>query len=66
MPPYAPELNPTIEEGFSKVEGLMRRAEARTREALIEARGKALPAVSAREALGFFEHGGYRAVGQPF
>ena len=44
----------------------MRRAEARTREALIEAMGKALCAVSAREARGFFEHSGYRAMGQPF
>ena len=65
LPPYSPDLNP-IEQAFSKVKRLMRKAEARTREALIEARGKALSAVSAREALGFFEHGGYRAVGQPF
>jgi hypothetical protein len=28
--------------------------------------GKALGAVSAREARGFFEHSGYRAMGQPF
>jgi len=65
LPPYSPDLNP-IEEAFSKVKGLMRRAEARTREALIEAMGKALSAVSARDACGFFEHSGYRAMGQPF
>lgn len=65
LPPYSPDLNP-IEEAFSKVKGLMRRAEARTREALVEAMGKALGAVSARDARGFFEHSGYRAVGQPF
>jgi len=65
LPPYSPDLNP-IEEAFSKVKGLMRRAQARTREALIEAMGKALDAVSARDARGFFEHGGYRATGQPF
>jgi len=65
VPPYSPDYNP-IEEAFAKVKGLMRRAEARTREALIEAMGKALSAVSAREALGFFEHSGYRAMGQPF
>jgi hypothetical protein len=34
----SPDLNP-IEEAFSKVKGLMRRAEARTREALVEAMG---------------------------
>ena len=65
LPPYSPDLNP-IEEAFSKVKGLMRRAEARTREALIEAISKALSAVSARDVRGFFEHSGYRAMGQPF
>jgi hypothetical protein len=44
----------------------MRRAEARTREALVEAMGQALGAVSASDARGFFEHSGYRAMGQPF
>ena len=65
LPPYSPDFSP-IEEAFSKVKGLMRRAEARTREALVEAMGKALGAVSASDARGFFEHGGYRAMGQPF
>ena len=36
LPPYSPDLNP-IEEAFTKVKGLIRRAEARTREALLEA-----------------------------
>jgi transposase len=65
LPPYSPDLNP-IEEAFSKVKGLLRRAEARTREALVEAMGEALGAVSARDARGFFEHSGYRSVGQAF
>ena len=65
LPPYSPDMNP-IEEAFSKVKGLMRRAEARTRGALVEAMGKALGAVSASDARGFFEHSGYRAMGQPF
>jgi transposase len=65
LPPYSPDMNP-IEEAFAKVKGLMRRAEARTHEALVETMGKALGAVSARDARGFFEHGGYRAMGQPF
>ena len=65
LPPYSPDMNP-IEEAFSKVKGLLRRAEARTREALVEAMGEALGAVSARDARGFFEHGGYRSVGQVF
>ncbi len=65
LPPYSPDFNP-IEEAFSKVKGLLRKAEARSRKALVEAMGKALDAVSARDARGFFEHCGYRALGQPF
>jgi transposase len=63
LPPYSPDFNP-IEQAFSKVKGLLRRAEARTREALIEAMGLALEAVSARDARGFFEHCGYSSVAQ--
>ncbi len=36
LPPYSPDFNP-IEEAFSKVKGLLRKAEARSREALVEA-----------------------------
>ena len=64
LPPYSPDLNP-IEQAFSKVKGLMRRAESRTREALVEAMGRALDAVTAQDARGFFGHCGYRSVGQP-
>ena len=64
LPPYSPDMNP-IEQAFSKVKGLLRRAESRTREALIGAMGRALDAVSARDARGFFGHCGYRSVGQP-
>jgi transposase len=63
LPPYSPDLNP-IERAFSKVKGLLRRAEACTREALIEAMGWALEAVSARDARGFFGHCGYRSSAQ--
>ncbi|CAA9451995.1 MAG: hypothetical protein AVDCRST_MAG28-1871 [uncultured Rubrobacteraceae bacterium] len=63
LPPYSPDLNP-IEQTFSKIKGLLRRAEARTREALIEAMGRALEAVTVRDVLGFFAHCGYRTVDQ--
>ena len=63
LPPYSPDLNP-IEQAFSKVKRMLRRAEARTREALIEAMGPALSAVSARDARGFFGHCGYSSVDQ--
>jgi len=64
LPAYSPDLNP-IEQAFSKVKGMLRRAEARTRGALVEAMGRALNAVSARDARGFFAHCGYHSVGQP-
>ena len=66
LPPYSsPDLSP-IEEAFSKGKGLLRKAEARSREALVEAMGKALDAITARDARRFFEHCGYRASAQPF
>jgi transposase len=63
LPPYSPDYNP-IEEAFSKIKGLLRKVQARTREALIEALGAAISAVTAEDAAGFFEHCGYRRVGQ--
>src|ERR687893_364748 len=59
LPAYSPDLNP-IEEAFSKIKGLVRKAEARTKEALVEAIGSALSAVTSEDARSFFEHGGYR------
>jgi transposase len=63
LPPYSPDLNP-IEEAFGKIKGLLRKAEARTREALVEAMGRVLSAVSKHDARGFFEHCGYRPLAQ--
>jgi len=59
LPPYSPDYNP-IEEAFSKIKGLLRKAQARTRQALIEALGVAISAITVGDARGFFEHGGYR------
>ena len=59
LPAYSPDYNP-IEEAFSKIKGLLRKVGARRRETLVEAVGRALSAVSSREAQGFFEHAGYR------
>ena len=63
LPPYSPDFNP-IEEAFSKVKGLLRRAEARTREALIDAIGRALSAVTTQDARGVFAHRGYHPMVQ--
>jgi transposase len=58
LPSYSPDMNP-IEEAFSKVKALLRKAKARTLEALFEATAEALRAVSADDARGYFEHCGY-------
>ena len=58
LPSYSPDFNP-IEEAFSKVKNLLRKAKSRTLRALFEATARALGAVSAREARGYFEHCGY-------
>jgi transposase len=59
LPSYSPDFTP-IEEAFSKIKGLLRKAEARSREALVEAIGWALSAVTSSDARAFFEHCGYR------
>jgi transposase len=63
LPAYSPDYNP-IEEAFAKIKTLLRKAAARSKEALVEAIGQALSAVTAEDALGYFEHAGYRPTGQ--
>ena len=63
LPSYSPDLNP-IEEALSKVKHLLRKIAARTKETLLEAMGRALAAVGAEDARGFFVHCGYRASAQ--
>jgi transposase len=58
LPPYSPDMNP-IEEAFSKVKALLRRAKARVLETLFEATEDALGAVSTEDARGYFRHCGY-------
>jgi transposase len=58
LPSYSPDFSP-IEGAFSKIKNIVRKAQARTHEALVEAIGIALDAVSRRDALGFFKHCGY-------
>lgn len=64
LPPYSPDFSP-IEEAFSKVKARLRRAAARTRGALVEAIGRALDAVTAKDARGWFAHCGYPLDAQP-
>jgi transposase len=57
LAPYSSDLNP-IEEAFSKIKGTLRKAKARTREALLEATGAAISAVSTWDASGFLSTAG--------
>ena len=61
LPAYSPDLNP-IEEAFSKAKGILKKAKARTLQALFEATARALSAVSEEDARGFFGHCGYPAT----
>lgn len=58
LPPYSPDFSP-IEEAFSKMKALLRKAQARTRGALLGALGQALESVGAKDARGYFGHCGY-------
>jgi transposase len=60
MPSYSPDLNP-IEEAFSKIKALVRKAGARVREAI----GRALATVTPEDAAGWFAHAGYWPQDQP-
>jgi transposase len=60
LPAYSPEFNP-MEEAFSKVKNLKRKAKARTLEALFAVTARALEAISKEDARGFFADCGYDA-----
>ena len=58
LPSYSPDLNP-IEEAFSKIKNIVRKAQARTREALVEAIAKAISSLTLEDVAGWFAHCGY-------
>ena len=60
LPPYSPDFNP-IEHAFSKVKQSLRRAEARTDDALREVTWHAFATITSADAAGWFAHCGYRA-----
>jgi transposase len=63
LPAYSPDFSP-IEEAFSKIKALLRKTAARTREALVEAIGGAISAVTPEDVVGFFGHCGYLPAAQ--
>jgi transposase len=58
LPPYSPDFNP-IEKMWSKIKSHLRKAKARTRQALDRAIGRALRSVTAGDAEGWFMSCGY-------
>lgn len=58
LPPYSPDLNP-IEQMFAKLKALLRKAAARTREALCNAIGQLLGTFSPDECRDYLHHAGY-------
>jgi transposase len=58
LPPYSPDLSP-IEPCWSKVKTALRKAKARTRDALDTTITRALPMVTGTDAQGWFMHCGY-------
>jgi transposase len=60
LPPYSPDFNP-IEHTFSKVKQSLRRARARTDDALRTATWEAFATVTSNDATGWFAHCGYHA-----
>ncbi|NJM07043.1 transposase [Candidatus Gracilibacteria bacterium] len=59
LPAYSPDFSP-IELAISKIKGELRRAGARTREALEQAVAHALTHISPEDACAFFAHCGFR------
>lgn len=63
LPPYSCDFNP-IEEAFSKLKACLRRARARTDDALRAATWAALASITPHDAAGWFSHCGYDPLGQ--
>ena len=58
LPPYSPDLNP-IELAFAKLKEILRKAGARTKEALDSAIANALDAFTPSECSNYLRHDGY-------
>ena len=61
LPPYSPDLNP-IENAFSKLKAILRKASARTLDDLWDAIRQALPSFIPRECANYFNAAGYGSI----
>ena len=59
LPKYSPDLNP-IEQVFAKLKHLVRKAAARTVDAVCDAIGEALQAFTPEECTNYLKNSGYR------
>ena len=62
LPAYSPDLNP-IEPSWAKLKGTLHQVAARTADALHQALGPALDAITPQDAQGCFRHSGYSPAG---
>lgn len=61
LPPYSPDLNP-IEQVFSKLKHMLRKAKGRSVEAVEQAIAKVLPTISNQECQNYIINAGYSSV----
>lgn len=59
LPAYSPDMNP-IENLYAKLKSDLRKAAARTVDALSRIIGRSLKAIAPAECAGYFRHAGYR------
>jgi transposase len=64
LPAYSPDFNP-IEEAFFQIKQALRRAQARTDDALRAATWAAFATITPADAAGWFRHCGYQPPDQP-
>jgi transposase len=61
LPKYSPELNP-IEEAFSKIKALLRKAAERSVKGLVRRIGAILRSIDNQECMNYFNHAGYAST----
>ena len=61
IPPYSPDLNP-IEQAFSKLKALLRKAKPRSFDTICQTLGTLLGHVSKQECVNYFQNAGYAPI----
>jgi transposase len=61
LPPYLPDFNP-IEQVFAKLKAALRKAQARSIDAVVHQIAQTLPSFSAAECANYFRHAGHASM----